>query len=321
MSRRDDAFFIEQLALRNGERELSLNGRFGFSGKQDLNLNIERLPLDILAALMPEPPKMTGLLSAKARISGTAAAPELTASARLTDASFAGQAYAGAVADVGYQNRKASLRLTVQQDATHSLNGAGTLPLNLSWSDGWRADFADGMELRVQSAGVSLAFLNAFSGKAVENIAGEFSLDVQARGSVKQPDLRGTFQLRDGKLKAIPLGVEIQTIAAAGDLDSRNLTLREFSAKAKDGEIRGSGALALKNYDIGAVKLMFTARRWPAIETARHQVKIDGNVDVEGAVSAPKIKGQITVIEGSLAAGSGSSWNRARCRPNEMKPS
>ncbi|HMF48802.1 MAG TPA: translocation/assembly module TamB domain-containing protein, partial [Candidatus Saccharimonadales bacterium] len=300
VSRRDDAFFIEQLALRNGERELSLNGRFGFSGKQDLNLNIERLPLDILAALMPEPPKMAGLLSAKARISGTAAAPELTASARLTDASFAGQAYAGAVADVGYQNRKASLRLTVQQDATHSLNGVGTLPLDLSWSDGWRADFADGMELRAQSAGVSLAFLNAFSGKAVENIAGELSLDVQARGSVKQPDLRGTFQLRDGKLKAIPLGVEIQTIAAAGDLDSRNLTLREFSAKAKDGEIRGSGALALKNYDIGAVKLMFTARRWPAIETARHQVKIDGNVDVEGAVTAPKIKGQITVIEGSL---------------------
>ena len=56
----------------------------------------------------------------------------------------------------------------------------------------------------------------------------------------------------------------------------------------------------LKNYDIGAVKLMLTARRWPAIETARHQVKIDGNVNVEGAVSAPRIKGQITVIEGSL---------------------
>lgn len=300
VSRRYDAFVIDRLAFRNGARELALNGTFGLSGKQDLNLNIQGLPLETLAALMPEPLKMTGMLSAKAQISGTAAAPEVTASVRLTDASFAGQAYGGAVADVGYQNRQASLRLTVQQDATHSLNGAGTLPLNLSWQDGWRTDFADGMELRVQSGGVSLAFLNAFSGKAVENIAGELGLDISARGSVKQPDLRGTFSLRDGKLKAVPLGLEIQTITAAGELDSRNLTLREFSAKAKDGEIRGSGALALKNYDIGAVKLALTARRWPAIETVRHQVKIDGNVDVEGAVSAPKIKGQITVIEGSL---------------------
>lgn len=300
VSWRDKVFLIEQLALKNGARELALNGRFALSGKQDLNLSIESLPLDTLAAFVTEPPNVTGLLAVKARIAGTAAAPEVTASARLSDASFAGHAYGGALADIDYRERKATLRLTVQQDAAHSLNGAGTVPLNLSWSDGWRADFADGMALRLQSSGIGLAFLNAFGGKSVENIAGELSLDLQARGSVKQPDLRGTFRLRDGKLKAIPLGVEIQTIAAAGDLDSRNLTLRELSAKAKDGEIRGSGSLALKNYDIGAVKLMLTARRWPAIETVRHQVKIDGDVAIEGAVSAPKIKGQITVIEGSL---------------------
>ena len=300
VSWRDNGFLFEQLALKNGAREFALNGRFAFSGKQDLNLSIDSLPLDTLAAFVTEPPKMTGLLAVKARISGTAAAPEVTASARLSDASFAGHAYAGAFADVGFRERQATLRLTVQQDATHALNGAGTMPLNLSWSDGWRADFADGMALRLQSSGVSLAFLNAFGGKAVDNIAGELSLDIQARGSAKQPDLRGTFRLRDGKLKAIPLGVEIQTIAATGELDSRNVTLRELSAKAKDGEIRGSGSLALKNYDIGAVKLALTARRWPAIETARHQVKVDGNVDIEGAVSAPRIKGQIIVIEGSL---------------------
>jgi translocation and assembly module TamB len=300
VSLRKDAFLFEQLALKNGEREAALNGRFAFSGKQDLNLNIERLPLDTLSAFMTEPPKMAGLLAVKARIAGTAAAPEVTASARLSDASFAGQPYAGASADITYKERKASFRLTVHQDAAHVLNGAGTLPLDLSWSNRWRADFADGMEARLQSFGVSLAFLNAFSGIAVEKIAGDLSLDVQARGSLKQPDLRGTFRLRDGKLKAIPLGVEIQTIAAAGDLDSRNLILRELSAKAKDGEIHGNGSLALENYDIGAVRLTLTARRWPAIETARHQVKIDGHVDIEGAVSAPKIKGQITVTEGSL---------------------
>ena len=300
VSWRDKVFLIEQLALKNGARELALNGRFALSGKQDLNLSIESLPLDTLAALVTEPPNVTGLLAVKARIAGTAAAPEVTASARLSDASFAGHAYAGALADIDYRERKATLRLTVQQDAAHALKGDGTVPLHLSWSDGWRADFADGMALRLQSSGISLAFLNAFGGKSVENIAGELSLDVQARGSVKQPDLRGTFRLRDGKLKAIPLGVEIHTIAAAGDLDSRNLTLREFSATAKEGEIRGSGALALKNYDIGAVKLMLTARSWPAIQTARHQVKIDGDVNIEGAVSAPRIKGQVTVIEGTL---------------------
>jgi autotransporter translocation and assembly factor TamB len=300
VTRRDQIFFIEHLTLRNGAREVALNGRFALAGAQDLQLSVDRLPLDIVMAFITEPPKMSGLLAVNARLTGTAAAPVIAASAKLSGASFAGQGYAGAVADIGYQNGKATLQATVQQDATHVLNAAGILPLALSWHDGLRADFADGMDVRLQSTGMSLAFLNSFSGKTVENIAGELSLDIAARGSVKQPDLRGNFKLRDGKLKAVPIGVEIQQVVAAGELDSRNLTLREFSAKTKDGEIRGSGSLALKNYDIGAVKLALTARRWPAIETARHQVKIDGDVEIEGAVQAPRVKGQIVVIEGSL---------------------
>ena len=300
VTKRNDEFSIEQLSIKNGDKELSLNGNFAFAGKQDLTLNVDRLPLETVTAFFPQPPKMSGLLAVQARIAGTAAAPEIAASARLTDSMIAGQTYAGANADVNYKDKRASLRLAVQQDTAHTLNGSGTVPLNLSWSSGWRAEFADGMELRVQSPGLSVGFLNAFSGKSIENITGELSLDVLARGSMKQPDLRGTFRLRDGKLKAVPLGVDINQIVAAGSLDSRSLIVRELSAKAKDGEIKGSGSLALKDNDISGVKLSLTAERWPAIETQRHQVKVAGNVDVQGTLAAPRVTGQITVAEGSL---------------------
>ncbi|HSK28448.1 MAG TPA: translocation/assembly module TamB domain-containing protein, partial [Candidatus Limnocylindria bacterium] len=297
---RGESFYIEELALRNGGGELSLNGRFAFAGAQDLTLEVQKFPLASLSSLLPQQPKITGLLAVQTRITGTAAAPEITASVRLNDSTIGGQAYTGAVAAIDYKDRRANLRLAVQQDATHFLNGSGTLPVTLSWHDGWRADLADGMELRAQSAGLSLGFLNAFSGKTVENISGELSLDLLARGSIKQPDLRGTFNLRDGKLKAVALGVDIQQVGASGSLDSNRITLREMTAKAKEGEISGSGTLALKDLPNGTLKLVLTARRWPAIDTLRHQVRIDGNVEVQGSVNAPQVKGQITVTEGSL---------------------
>ena len=78
------------------------------------------------------------------------------------------------------------------------------------------------------------------------------------------------------------------------------MIVRELSARAKDGEIKGSGSLALKDNDISGVKLSLTAQRWPAIETQRHQVKVAGNVDVQGTLAAPRVTGQITVAEGSL---------------------
>jgi autotransporter translocation and assembly factor TamB len=297
---RNDSISIDQFALRNGERQVSVSGSFAFSGTQDLTLTLDRLPVETLTALLPEPPKLSGILALRARVSGTAAAPELTAAGHLSDAMMAGQSYAGADADILYRNKQASVHLVVRQDSTHTLTGTGNVPLNLSWQNGWRAEFADGLDARAQSAGLSIAFLNAFAGKTAENISGDLSLDVTARGSIKAPNLGGTFHLRNGKLRVIPAGVDVNQVAMDGSLDSSTITIGEFIARAQDGEIRGNGALPLKDYQEGRVKLSLSAKNWPAIQTARYQAKIAGNVAVEGALLAPRVTGQLTVLEGSL---------------------
>ncbi|HEX5607814.1 MAG TPA: translocation/assembly module TamB domain-containing protein [Candidatus Binatia bacterium] len=296
----NDSISIDQFALRNGERQVSISGSFAFSGGQDLNVNVDRLPVETLTAFLSEPPKMSGLLALRARVTGTAAAPELTASARLSNSTVAGQSYDGADADMSYKDKQASVRLAVRQDSTHTLTGTGNVPLNLSWQNGWRAEFGDGLDARAQSAGLSIAFLNAFSGKTAENISGDLSLDVTARGSIKAPNLGGTFHLRNGKLRVIPAGVDVNQVAMDGRLDSSTITIGEFIARAQDGEIRGNGALPLRDYDRAAVKLLLSAKNWPAIQTARYQAKIAGNVAVQGALLAPRVTGQLTVLEGSL---------------------
>ena len=300
LTRRDNNFFIEKLSLRNGDREASLDGRAGFAGSQDLRLAVDRLPLETLSAFMSAPSKMSGILAGTAQISGTAAAPEITSTLKLSNPTIAGQAYAGAVADLQYKDKKAMLRAVIQQDAAHALNANGTVPLLLSWNNKFRAEPLDGMDIRVQSGGVSVGFLNAFSGTGVQNIAGEVMLDFSARGSLKQPDLRGTFRLRDGRLKVAPLNVDVNALTISGDLDSRSLNVRAISARAKDGEISGAGSLALKQYDVSGVKLALNAKRWPAIDTARYQLRVAGNIDVQGAIGAPVVKGQINITEGSL---------------------
>jgi len=298
--KRDDSISIDQFALRNGDRELSVGGNLAFNGGQDLSLTLDRLPVETLMAFLAEPPKMSGVLALRARVTGTAAAPELSASARLSNATIAGQPYDGADADLAYKGKQASVRLVVRQDSTHTLNGDGSVPLNLSWQNGWQAEFGEGLEARAQSAGLSMAFLNAFAGKTAENISGDLRLDVNARGSFNAPTLRGTFHLQDGKVRVIPTNVNINQVAIDGSLDSNTIRISEFVAKAQDGEIRGNGALPLKDYQEGTVKLSLTAKNWPAIETTRYQTKIAGNVAIDGALTAPRLTGQLTVVEGSL---------------------
>lgn len=300
LAQRGAAYAIEQLSLRNGERRLSLDGTFAFTGEQNLRLEVDRFPLETVAAFLPEPPKVGGLLHARAEIRGTAAAPELAANLKLSDPAIAGQRYAGADAEVNYGERLAKLRLNVQQDANHSLIAQGAVPLRLSWHDRFALEPAGSMDVRVQSAGINIGFLNAFSGKAADNIAGQVVLDLIARGSFREPDVRGSFALRDGRVRLVPLNVDIHSVQLAGALDSRSLTVNEVTARAKDGEIRGSGALALKQFAVSGVKLNFKAQRWPAIDTARYQLRVGGNVEVGGTLAAPLIGGRLNIDQGSL---------------------
>jgi translocation and assembly module TamB len=296
----DDAFLIEQLSLRSGGSVLSFNGRLGLTGAQDLTVIIDQLPLKTLWLWVPEPVDAAGVITAEGRITGTAASPEISAVAGLKNASIAGQDYAGARADLSYKDKLAHVNLEVQQDATHRLIGAGTVPVELNWHNGARAVVGDRLDFRAQSGGISLAFLNAFSGKAVDRIAGEVRLDVTARGSINRPEFQGTFGLRDGRVRLVPLGVEVASITAAGSLDSRNLLIREISAKAKDGEIRGRGSIGIHGLDLDGVKLSLSVTRWPAIQTERYQARVTGNLDVQGSLAAPKLTGTFTVADGTL---------------------
>jgi autotransporter translocation and assembly factor TamB len=295
-----DNFDIEGLVLRNRVQQVAINGRFATSGKQDLAVTVEGLPISAVSAFLPQPLPMTGTLAMRAQVTGTAAAPEISASANLSDASIGGQSYGGVIGVIAYRSQSADMKLTVRQDADHVLTANGTIPLILRWSPQWQAEATGDMNLRVQSGGLSIAFLNAFSGEAAQSIAGVIALDVTAQGPVTKPILRGTFQLQDGGVAIKPLGVQIAAINADGKFDGQTLSLRQISARAKEGRLSGSGILSLKDYSPEDFKVSLALSRWPAIETQQYRATVAGNIEAQGPLGKPLLKGQIEVLNAEL---------------------
>lgn len=300
LSIRGDDFFIERFLLQNASRQLSLGGLFSLTGKQSLALSIEGLPLDAWKGLIPRQPELKGILSARAQVSGTAGAPEINGSAELREATIAGQSYAGLVAKLSYKDETVHLNATLRQDSVRELEAIGTFPLILRWQKSWQSDFAGNLDLRIQSTGLSIAFLNAFSGDSAQDISGEIALDLLARGSWKQPVVKGNFRFRDGRVKINPLGVRITSITADGAIEAHTVKIHHLSARAEDGKLNGSGSLGLRDYRPGNVALALTLDRWPVIETSRYQATLNGKLGVGGPFTAPEITGSLEVAKADL---------------------
>ena len=296
---------VEQFLLVNGDQQILLDGHISLTGEQNLLLQVDRLALAGLQSLLPQqqlPQQLgiTGLISARVQVEGTAVMPSLVGTVDLRNLQVAEQAYAGLSATVAYKKKQVRVELSFQQDAEHSLSASGTLPLSLSWAKGWEAEILGEMNLRLRSSGLSLAFLNAFSSEAVRGIAGQLSLDIMLTGPALHPLPRGAFELHQGQAEVVPLGVKVSTVTLEGRLDPERVWIEQMSAKAGKGTIRGSGSVTLRGYVPERLAVSLKTDRWPTIRTDRYRVEVGGELVGEGLLTAPQVKGQLEVLQATL---------------------
>lgn len=142
--------------------------------------------------------------------------------------------------------------------------------------------------------------MNALGLEPVRDITGELSLDVRFGGAITQPRPRGSFALRNGGLRIVPLGVRVQAIAIAGNVNPSRIRIERLRAEAQQGHLNAQGAVRLQDSLPGAIKAAVVLDRWPAIWTKEYQARLSGEVRAGGTVAAPEIKGQLEVLEAVL---------------------
>jgi translocation and assembly module TamB len=300
IAQRGTDFFVDDVSMRNGDRSFSVDGRLSLSGSQSLRLSVDRIPLETVRGFFPDAPDVTGTVSGQAQVAGTASAPDISARMTLDESRIGGQKYRGLSAALTYSGGRADLDAVLLQDKVHRLEASGSVPVTLSWSNGWRFETSGNLTGRVQSTGLSIALLNAFSGKAIRDIAGELALDLQVRGTVADPSVEGSLRLRDGKLTPVDLGIEVSSINAEGRLETRGITVARLTASANGGKLSGSGFIGLQKFASQRIDLTLTANRWPAINTQRYQADVNGAVSIRGSLSAPRVIGNIEVVRAQL---------------------
>ena len=294
------AIAVESLRLRNGDQHIALDGRVSTHGAQDFQVEVGEFTIAELRPLVPDMPTVTGALSARIRLSGTAEVPIIEGSLATDPLHIIEQPYKGLSSAFTYRDKQATLDLTFEQDEQHALQVSGTLPLALHWHNGLTAGILGDLDARVRSSGLNLAFLNALSGRRASDIAGELHVDMALHGPPTDLFPQGTIGIRNGQVTVAPLGTMISDATLTLVAHSEAIRIEEISAVSGKGKLTGQGAISLRDYTPQGIDVTLNAEQWPALHTRQYQAEIGAAVKISGALTAPHLSGTVEVLRATL---------------------
>jgi autotransporter translocation and assembly factor TamB len=292
---------VERFELANGVRHLTLDASIVPAGAQNVALNARAIDLAVLRPLMPQGQQIAGDLSAEIMISGTSTAPLIEANLRVNGVVMNSQRLGDLNATANYRPSTAALDVALHQDQNHQIRLSGDIPVGLNWAHGFAATIGNNQKIRVYSAGIRLAPFGGVAPRTLRNAAGLLQANLELTGPPLHPAINGIIAIAGGGGDFVPIGVTVTDFEMRLLASPTSIEIAELSAKAGDGTLSGSGSIALHdNYSPGAINASLQIHQWPAIVTQQYNAKINGQIHASGSPDAPRIRGEIDVVETTI---------------------
>lgn len=264
----------------------------GWSGEVDL----ERLPLGWLEPFLPLQRRLEGQLDARLEA-------RLGADARPTDAVLEVQLSPGRLwlgPEEGQQLAFGGGQVQGRLDAGRADLG---LDLALAGEDrlrgDWRIAGLDGdsprLEGRLQGTLRELALVEAFT-REVEQVRGQLRLDVETRGPLAEPAIRGRLDLEQGAVTVPAAGLRLEALQLALVAGEQGPLRLEGSVRSGgEGELRFTGEASDLHAPERTLWLQLSGERFLVVDIPEYQVRLDPELRLELEGRRAELTGEVEV--------------------------
>ncbi len=288
-----DGIAVDELALTAGAQRITLSGHAGASGAADATLRASGIGVAALCGLMAKGPRCGGTLTADARLTGTAAAPQLTATAAIDQLRIDDAVYGPLTARAQYAARALAVQGRLSYAQAGDLDVEGTVPIDLAWS-GERHDLSSApVSLALRTQGLDLAFLRAVAPTVVRRSDGRLTANLRLRGAWNDLRAEGGADLTMQRLELTATGVPYEDVRLRLRAAESSIVVEELSARGGDGTLTGSGRIALTGLRPGEADVRVRLSRFLAVRLPAYEAATDGDLTIGGPLTAPAIRGRI----------------------------
>ena len=300
----DGDITVDSLELVTGESNgrILVDGVIPDAGAIDLYLDVERLPLGQVAALLQDTSTATGLLDLQARIRGTRSAPLIEGTSVLVDGSLAGRPLPDMNARFDYAGRQFNTVAQLSGETGTYLTADARLPLDLSLDSVSGPRFYNGpLHVSVLADSLPLEALPSFT-DALADVRGRIRSDVTITGTRDAPILEGFVNLDLASLSVVPAGLALTDLAGAMRFEGDNIFVDSLRTMSGGGPIWLAGTIDATTLTRPTFDLELNAQRALILNNDQGRVRTDAELTITGPLDSTRIEGTARIREGVLYA-------------------
>ncbi len=289
---------IDSIDLRSGlEGRIFVNGLLPTEGPANLDVQVQRFQLGDLLGLMQSDVEGRGLFTANASLSGTTAAPVITATAAIDDAMYAG----AIVPNVRSRFDYAARELTARADATYYKRDlakvTATIPINLALKSDTASRMLDApamIDLQLDSLPLDLA--SRFT-DVVSQLEGYTTGEAALRGTLKEPEITGQLDIALGRGRLNSLGVTFRDLTGAVRIAGDSIIVDSLTARS-GGSIALRGGIGIETLSEPSFNLRLVADNARVLDNELGRANADAEILMEGPFSNVLVNGRARIREG-----------------------
>lgn len=299
---------LDTLRLRGGAgEEVVIAAAVPDSAPMQALLRMESVHLQDIRTITQARVPFAGVLTGRAVVTGTRAAPRIDYGATVSGARVGEVNVARVVVQGSYADRRLHAGLQVVQGDTTVIDGVASYPVDLAFEGRETRLLDDTMRVSLRSRDVDLRLLESFTA-TVDSSAGRFSANLDLAGPRGAPALEGEVTIVDGRATLPGVGITLRNaqLRLAATRDSVHVV--RFSVRSGD---EASDTLWVApgswivhpldtlrsrfNIDVGARNFHVIGMRQLA------DLNVSANVFLRGGLLRSTVGGRMTVNSGTIA--------------------
>ncbi|MEB3298315.1 MAG: translocation/assembly module TamB domain-containing protein [Candidatus Sericytochromatia bacterium] len=240
---------------------------------------------------------LTGLGSARIRITGNPAAPVLGIEAKATSGTLDVLKYDEARVVGRYQDGRLTLDDAVMVAEDKRTRLSGTIPL-----DGGLTDEPMALSLGVE--GPSLGLVSTLTKGLVEWQGGDGFLRLRILGSRSAPRLAGILELNRARLGIRTLTEPLTDVGLQAIIGDGIVKISKAEARLGGGRVTAAGYVTMKQFALDGLDVSAQVREARvALRSGLYDGQVDAALRIGGTLKRPVIAGQVAASKGTLDLG------------------